>query len=79
MESRRSDFKSNAHADAVAAGKLIAAGQKELKALQALLNDEHIKRFPGPPVCFGSISCPAAPRVSEEVDRMTMFDVLADD
>lgn len=47
----RSSFKDHADADAVAAGKLIAAGQKELKALRALLGNEHIKRHPGPPVC----------------------------
>jgi hypothetical protein len=47
----RSSFKEHADADAVAAGKLIAAGQKELKALRALLGNEHIKRYPGPPVC----------------------------
>jgi hypothetical protein len=34
----------------VAAGKLIAAGKKELKALHALLGNEHLKRYPGPPV-----------------------------
>jgi len=47
----RSSFKEHSGADAVAAGKLIAAGQKELKALRALLGNEHIKRHPGPPVC----------------------------
>jgi hypothetical protein len=46
----RHDFKINANAEPVAAGKLIAAGKKELKALQALLGNEHLKRYPGPPV-----------------------------
>ena len=47
----RSSFKEHADADAVAAAKLIAAGQKELKALRALLGNEYIKRYPGPAVC----------------------------
>ena len=50
MANIRNDFKSHAQADPVTAGKLIAAGQKELKALRALLNNEHLKKFPGPPV-----------------------------
>ena len=45
----RSEFNSNKGADPVTAGKLIAAGQKELKALQALLSNEHLNRYPGPP------------------------------
>mmetsp|Transcript_82676 Transcript_82676/g.121146 ORF Transcript_82676/g.121146 Transcript_82676/m.121146 type:complete len:133 (-) Transcript_82676:457-855(-) len=46
----RVEFKANADTEPVMAGKLIAAGQKELKALHAMLNNEHIKRFPGPPM-----------------------------
>lgn len=30
------------------ASKLIAAGGKELKALRALVNNEHLTKYPGP-------------------------------
>lgn len=57
----RLEFRANADADPVTAGKEIAAGQKELKALHALLGNEHIKRFPGPPVRLSrKLECAAA-------------------
>jgi len=38
----------NQSVETVQASKLLAAGGKELKALRALVNNEHLAKYPGP-------------------------------
>mmetsp|Transcript_49152 Transcript_49152/g.76682 ORF Transcript_49152/g.76682 Transcript_49152/m.76682 type:complete len:138 (+) Transcript_49152:99-512(+) len=44
----RKEFRENQSVETVQASKLLAAGGKELKALRALVNNEHLAKYPGP-------------------------------
>mmetsp|Transcript_38596 Transcript_38596/g.90003 ORF Transcript_38596/g.90003 Transcript_38596/m.90003 type:complete len:112 (+) Transcript_38596:161-496(+) len=47
-EQIRATFKANMGADAASSSKLFAAGQKELVALRSLVENDCLKRHPGP-------------------------------